>query len=105
MAIHIGRREFIVTLASVAAAWPLVARAQQPKAPTIGFRGRRRLDPDPCYTEDLLGLVWSQDLRDRVATAPDCQRSQPILPASDSNRAQSSANGRRQSLAHSQLRE
>jgi putative ABC transport system substrate-binding protein len=39
MTIAIGRRRFVAILGSVAAAWPLTARAQRIKRPTIGLLG------------------------------------------------------------------
>jgi putative tryptophan/tyrosine transport system substrate-binding protein len=59
MAIHIGRREFIATLASAAAAWPHAARAQQPvKPPRVGI-----LSPAASETAGTL-TAFREGIRD-----------------------------------------
>jgi putative tryptophan/tyrosine transport system substrate-binding protein len=74
MAIHIGRREFITTLASAAAAWPLAARAQQPdRMRRIGVlaAGSTANDPDlktrmAAFAQGLQQLGWTDGRNVRV---------------------------------------
>jgi len=53
MAIHIGRREILCTLASAAVAWPLAARAQQPPMPIIG-----RLSQEGSRPATSRSMAW-----------------------------------------------
>jgi len=57
MAIGIGRRRFISAFGGTAVAWPLVARAQQPVLPVVGFIGMGSADTDaPNVTAFRKGL-------------------------------------------------
>src|SRR5262245_12375518 len=73
MAIHIGRRDVLCTLASAAVAWPLAARAQQ------GGRGKRIValmsmaadDPEAqprvaAFERGLRELGWSDERNLRI---------------------------------------
>ena len=53
------RREFITLLGGSAAAWPLAARAQQPKLPTVGFLGS-----GAPTTQGLSSSAFAQRLRE-----------------------------------------
>jgi putative ABC transport system substrate-binding protein len=61
MTIHIERREFMVTLGSAAAVWPLAARAQQPAVRVGG-----NLDQGPSEDAPELMAAFREGLRDQL---------------------------------------
>ena len=68
MAIYIRRRELMATLGGAVVAWPLAARAQQPKVPTIGALVIGNINPEQFWREFRqglrdLGYVEGQNIR------------------------------------------
>jgi putative ABC transport system substrate-binding protein len=59
---YIRRREFITLLGGAALAWPLVARAQQHKLPTIGFLGGATWESEwaATFVQRLHELGWTE---------------------------------------------
>src|SRR5262249_36859630 len=68
MTVTIGRRELLAALGGMAATWPLVARAQQAKGPTIGALVIGNINPEQfwrVFRQGLhdLGYVEGQNIR------------------------------------------
>jgi putative ABC transport system substrate-binding protein len=68
MRFELHRREFITLIGGAAVAWPLAARAQQPKVPTIGALVIGNINPEMFWREFRqglrdLGYVEGQNIR------------------------------------------
>jgi putative ABC transport system substrate-binding protein len=57
---RIRRREFITLLGGAAAAWPQMARAQQPALPVIGFLNANTGQTTDALVGRLRELGWSE---------------------------------------------
>src|SRR5262249_45452074 len=74
MTVTIGRRELLAALGGAAAAWPLAARAQQPKMATIGILVTGNPGPE-AFLEGFrvalraAGLIEGQNIRLEVRSA------------------------------------
>jgi putative ABC transport system substrate-binding protein len=80
------RREFITLLGGAAAPWPLAARAQQPKVPTIGALVIGNADPEEFWREFRqglrdLGYVEGQNVRFEFRSAEGQVERVPELAA------------------------
>ena len=101
----IRRREFITLLGGAAVAWPLAARAQQGKLPTIGFFGNTAASAealDDAFVQRLgeLGWVDGRTVTIDVSLGGGAQRA-PMpkpLPSSSGSRWMSSYRAERDAL-------